>query len=192
MGWGAPVNMGVTTTAAATGFWATTVLVLIAMVIGYSVRILPGDERAVVRRWGRVTRTHGPGVAVRLPLLETVTTVSLREVYTPLVVRASSADGVPVRLLGGVTSAVTRAADSVALHTDPHHAATLAVQRTLAEKISGCRLAALPAVRARWEDRLPAEMSRTTLTWGVRVIEVEITGIETWLTQELLDRVHRS
>lgn len=82
-------------------------LVLLGL-LAASMRTVPADHLAVVRKHGRVARVAGPGVLLHLPGLHHITLVPRLAVHCPLVVPAFTRDGVHVHL---IATAVCRIVD---------------------------------------------------------------------------------
>ena len=174
----------------ATGFWMAVALLGLALIAGASVRFVAGDERLVIARFGRVARVAGPGVVLRIPGFERVSTVSIRPVHMPLVTTASTQDGVTVRIM---TTAVCRITDpmlSIAA-PDPLCVTALAVEGTLQKEVSRRSLVELYRASERLERRLPREISADVAKWGTQVQEIEVTDIEAGLSPGLLRALHR-
>lgn len=173
-----------------TGFWMAAALLAALILVGASVRLVAGDERLVISRFGRVSRVAGPGVAVRIPGVERVTTMSMRPVHMPLVMTASTQDGVTVRIM---TTAVCRITDpTVAMEVpDPLCVTALAVEDTLEREVSRRSLAELYRTSEQMERRLPREINVDVAKWGTQVQEIEVTDIEARLSPDLLRALRR-
>jgi len=154
-----------------------------------SVRAVPADQLAVVRRFGQVVRVAGPGVLMHLPGLHRVTLVPRLPVHCPLVVAALTRDGVRVHL---IATAICRIVDPARSGgPDPLGSAALAVENALAHWVGQTELSQLLQARAEAELHLPERASEMTAEWGVKVLEIEVSGIETQLTADLLRLSHR-
>ncbi|TWD79877.1 SPFH domain/Band 7 family protein [Kribbella amoyensis] len=154
----------------------------VVAVLFASVRSVAADQQAVVRRFGRVVRVAGPGLVFRVPGIDRVTTVPRLPVRLPLVVSTLSRDGLPVRLIATV---VCRIADP-ARSSDPFGTTAATVEDALTRQVGQTTLADLLAARAEAENVLPGRISEVTAAWGVEVLEIEVTDIETRWSSDLL------
>ncbi len=171
------------------GFWTVAALLGLLVVAGASIRLVGSEERAVVSRFGRVTRVRGPGVVLRLPAVERVMSVSMHPIEMPLVVSATTRDGVTVRV---IATAVGRPSDPArwATHAAPLDAAALAVEEALQREAGERRLVQLLEGVARVEALVPVQVSGPTAAWGVEIVQIRVHDIETRLTPQLLRVLH--
>jgi regulator of protease activity HflC (stomatin/prohibitin superfamily) len=154
--------------------------VLVAVVLGSSVRRVPEGTVAVVERFGRYARTLRPGTALLLPMAERVRNrIDVREQTVPLRVVGTDAQGRPVVLQLRLRYKVV----------DPR-AATYGVSAPgpalvqLLDVAARDAVAAEPADQLRRHlqpvaDRLLALLKESGRGWGVRVDEVfvdEVSG----------------
>lgn len=169
----------------AVGFWTVAALLALAVVAGASIRVVASTERAVVFRRSRVVRVRGPGVALHLPGVERLVTVSLTSVEMPLVVSAATKDGVRVRV---IATAVCRPSNPAlwARQDAPFEAAALAVEEALRRELAERRLVELLQGAEVVETLLPVEVSAHTASWGGEVREIRVNDIETRLSPQLL------
>lgn len=175
---------------ASLAFWIVTGSVALVVLAASVLRIVPEHERMIVRRRGRVVRVQGPGLVFRIPFIERLTGVSLRPAELPLLVSATTRDGVPVRLLACGECRVSDAALSATASPDPLTATANVLESRLAEKVSDTKLPALLPTREQLESCVPAEVTAVTAAWGVEVSELHVSDIETWLTADLLRSLH--
>jgi len=173
------------------GFWLVIGGITVVLLVESALRVVPEHERVVVSRFGRVVRVGGPGLMCRIPGVERLTTVSLHPVYLPLVVSTSTRDGVPVRLIATALCRITDAARSTAASPDPLTATTVALESALGRETARTDIAGLLPSREQLESRAPRDATTITGTWGVEVVELRVTDIETRLTTDLLRSVHR-
>jgi regulator of protease activity HflC (stomatin/prohibitin superfamily) len=172
-------------------FWVVIGAIAVVLLIGSFLRVVPEHQRVVVSRFGKVVRVGGPGLSLRIPGVERLTTVSLHPVDLPLVVSTSTRDGVPVRLIATAVCRITDPALSTLASPDPLTAATAALENTLGRQTARTDLAGLLPSRERLESSAPRDAATITGTWGVEVVELRVTDIETRLTTDLLRSVHR-
>lgn len=159
------------------------VVVLVAIV-----RVVPGDERLVVTRRGRVRRVLGPGLVVVLPGVGGTSRVSLAPAQRALVVHATTTDQVPLTVLATARFRVVDPASTIHAGPDgPVDAAGQAVEEALDILLSTLPLAAVPASRSLLEQHLPPQLTACTRRWGVDVDSLQVTGVETQVSATMLD-----
>lgn len=178
-----------TTGLTGTALWLAIGGLFLLGLLAASVRTVSADHLAVVRRFGQVVRVSGPGILLHLPGLHHITLVPRLAVHCPLVVPALTRDGVHVHL---IATAVCRIVDPARSggSPDPLGPAALAVESALAHWVGQTELAQLLQARAEAELHLPRQVSQMTAEWGVKVLEIEVSTIETQLTADLMRLVH--
>lgn len=152
-----------------------------------AIKVIPEHERALVVRFGRVSRVGGPGVLAVLPVVERVVRICVRDSrMDSVVVRATTRDGVtvwitvaayfsvvdPVRAYVAVPNLYARTAETIEL-----------VVRTEVERTD---LKDLPRSSTWPPDRLLHQTNSIVAHWGTEVRHVEIVSIDLQLTAELL------
>ncbi|MET0694225.1 MAG: SPFH domain-containing protein [Propionibacteriaceae bacterium] len=165
--------------------WLVCAGLIVALVVS-AVRIVTEHDRVVVSRLGRTVRVAGPGLVWRLPVVERLTTVSLRPTEVPLVVATQTRDGVPVHLVGHGQVRIVDPVLSLQGTPDPISAAVDAIENQLSREVSHVDLVALLAVREQFELRLPETVTALTAPWGARVEALEISDIEAQVSAQLL------
>ncbi|MET1006704.1 MAG: SPFH domain-containing protein, partial [Propionibacteriaceae bacterium] len=165
--------------------WLVCAGLIVALAVS-AVRIVTEHDRVVVSRLGRTVRVAGPGLVWRLPVVERLTTVSLRLTEVPLVVATQTRDGVPVHLVGHAQVRIVDPALSLQGTPDPISAAVDALENQLSREVSHVDLAALLAIREQFELRLPGTVTALTAPWGLRVETLEISDIEAQVSAQLL------
>lgn len=169
---------------------ATVMLLLGATVVIVAVtsaRVVPEHERLVVTRWGRVVRVAGPGLALRIPVLERWQVVSMQPSRLQLGVSAVSSDGVPVHVQVAALCRTVDPALSPLARPDPLVATQSALESLVAHEVAHAEVADLLALRLGLESALPTKLTATTSAFGVDVAEIEIQDIEVRLTMTLLE-----
>lgn len=176
-----PITMTGLTGAA---LWLAVGAIVLLCLLAASARVVPSDQVAVIRTFGQLVRVAGPGVVLRLPGLHQVTLVPRLPIACPLAVPALTRDGVHVHL---VATAICRIVDPARSGgPDPLAPAVVAVENALAHWVGQTELAHLLQARAEAELHLPSQVSQMTAEWGVKVLEIEVSTIETQLTADLL------
>lgn len=174
---------------------ATVVVLLSATLVIIAVtaaRVVPERERLVVTRWGRVVRVAGPGLALRVPLLERWQVVSMQPSRMQLGVSAVSSDGVPVHVQVGAVCRTVQPSLSPLARPDPQVATRAALESIVAREVGHAEVADLLALRLSLESALPKQLTATTSAFGVSVAEVEIQDIEVRLTMTLLESLRHA
>lgn len=160
-------------------------VVLIAAVS--STRLVPERQRAVVTRLGRTRRVRGPGLVFHVPVIERLTTVSLRIHHVVIAVPALTRDGVPVHATGTAALKVVEPALASVADPDPMSATSAEVEAAVARALSHLHLAEVLPAREQLEASVPEEVNATTAAWGARVVTLELSDFETRLTAELIN-----
>jgi len=172
--------------------WLAVPVALVLVGAIASVRVVTEHHRAVVTRLGRTHRVAGPGAVFHLPLLEQLTSVSLRPSHTVVAVPALTRDGVPVHVTGTATCQVVDPARAATADPDPASATVAEVEAGVARAVSHLALVDVLPARERLESAVPQEVNTTTAAWGTRVLTLELSDFETRLTAELLSGVRGS
>jgi regulator of protease activity HflC (stomatin/prohibitin superfamily) len=175
---------GATSTAA---FWTMAGVVCLILLVGVSTRFVARHERAVVSRNDRVVRVSGPGLAVRIPVMEQATIVSLAPVDLPLVLRACTRDGVHARISATAVCRITDPGRSTIVD-DPYAATAHAVERRLRHRVGEKRLDEVVLSREQ-RTYLPDPLSQETAAWGVEVTSLRLDAVEVELTASSLQAI---
>lgn len=170
-------------------FWTMAAVVCFILLVGSSTRFVARHERAVVSRAGRVARVSGPGMALRLPVLEHLAVVSVDPVDLPLTLTASTRDGVRVRVMATAVCRVTRP-ELTTVVADPLVATARAVESQIEDAVEGMDLEELVLSTDGPELPLPAPRSRTGREWGTETLAVRIDSVEVPLTPSSLRAIH--
>ena len=96
----------------------------------------------------------------------------------------------PVHLIATALCRITDPARSTLASPDPLTATTAALENTLGRQTARTDITGLLPIREHLESRAPRDATTITSTWGVEVIELHITDIETRLTTDLLRSIH--
>src|SRR5215207_2095941 len=136
------------------------VLVVLAALVGSSVRVLREYERAVVFRLGRLTGQRGPGVIVLIPGIDRMVRVSLRTVTLTI----------PPQ------DVITR--DNVPARVDAVRATLQIASTTLRSVLGKADLDTLLSERERLNEDLQKIIDEQTEPWGIKVSTVEIKDVE--------------
>ena len=165
--------------------------VLLFVVLPSILIIVTEYERAVFFRLGRIREgAKGPGIVVRLPLIDRVVKVSLRVEVVDIPAQAAiTADNVTVQVDAVVYFQVLDPVQAI-LGVDSFRFASQRVAMTSLRSIIGrFELDDLLAHRDTVNDELGAKIGESTGAWGVQVREVEVRDIA--LPPELLRAMAR-
>lgn len=124
---------------------------LVVLVCASGFRRVRAPERLVVRRSGRTVGVRGPGLRFLLPFVDTGVRVPMDARPHDIWLKATTRDGVPVRVKA---LAVMRVDDPVryAATADASSAAQTAVERTLRDLIAGRDLVDLASLLTGGDD----------------------------------------
>lgn len=166
--------------------WSVVGGVLLVLLVGAAVEVVPEHRRIVVTRLGRIVRVAGPGLALRVPGLEDVTSVSVRPRERQVIVSAATRDGVDVQLLVRVVCRITEPSRSLSAVTDAFGATLDVLESRLQSRIAQTDIWSVLPVRAGLESDLPAAVNEVTAAWGVEVLELTLLDVEARLSGSLL------
>lgn len=160
---------------------------LVAVAVA-ALRLVPAEHVAVVRRSGGRTRVAGPGLLVRLPLVEQVELLPTREVDVPLAVVSHTGEAVRVRILGTLVSFVVSAQQASTV-SNPHASAADAAERRIAELVGRHSVDDLVFRRPVLEQQLRRLVDQEAHRWGLAVERVRLDSVDTDLTPATLGRL---
>jgi len=168
------------------------VAVVAGLILARSVFIVvPEYQRAVLFRFGRVLgRPRGPGLVVRIPLVDRVTKVNLRVEVVDIPSQAViTQDNVTIQVDAVVYFQVVEPVRAV-IGVDNFRFASQRIAMTSLRSIIGrYELDSLLAHREDVNSELRATIARSTTEWGVEVRQVEVRDIN--LPAELLRAMAR-
>jgi regulator of protease activity HflC (stomatin/prohibitin superfamily) len=154
-------------------------------------RVIPEYQRAVFFRWGRVRgQARGPGVVMKLPLVDKVVRVNLRVEVVDIPSQAViTQDNVTIAVDAVVYFQVVDPIRAV-IGVDNFRFASQRIAMTSLRSIIGrYELDSLLAHREDVNSELRATIARSTAEWGVEVRQVEIRDVT--LPPELLRAMAR-
>lgn len=154
----------------------TGVIVVLAF---FSLRVVREYERVVAFRLGRLRGALGPGIVLRLPLLDTLVRVDLRVVTLTIPPQeVITRDNVTARVNAVVMYRVADPVKSVMAVENNAVATSQFAQTTLRSVVGRADLDTLLAHRADLNDDLQRSIARQAVPWGVEVSVVEIKDVE--------------
>ncbi len=156
-----------------------TILVLVAVFLGSSVKILREYERAVVFRLGRLLGAKGPGMIILIPGIDKMVRVDLRTVTLDVPPQdIITRDNVSVKVSAVVYFRVLDPIKSIIDVEDFHFATSQLAQTTLRSVCGQGELDNLLAERDEINERIQTILDKDTEPWGVKVSKVEVKEID--------------
>lgn len=150
-----------------------------AILLFYSVRIIPEYERAVVFRLGRVTGAKGPGIVFIIPFIDKIVKVDLRTITLDVPSQeAITGDNVTVKVNAVVYFRVIDPSMSIIQVEDYRRATWQIAQTSLRNVIGQSMLDQLLQDREQINETLQHIIDEATEPWGVKVSIVEIKDVE--------------
>jgi regulator of protease activity HflC (stomatin/prohibitin superfamily) len=155
------------------------IVVLLAIFLPASIKILREYERGVIFRLGRLVGAKGPGIFVIIPFVDRMVKVDLRVItmdvpYQEVITR----DNVTVKVNAVVYFRVVDPEASIVKVLDFVRATSQISQTTLRSVLGKSELDALLAERERLNQILQKTIDEETDPWGVKVTMVEIKEVE--------------
>ena len=154
-------------------------VLLAAIFLGFSVRVLNEYERAVIFRLGRITAAKGPGLIILIPLVDRMVRVDLRTVTLDIPPQdVISRDNVTIKVNAVVYFRVVEPNRAVVEVENFLLATSKLAQTTLRSVLGQVELDELLASRESINHRLQAILDSQTEPWGVKVANVEVKQID--------------
>lgn len=167
------------------------ILGVLAIIIGWSMRIAKQWERVVVLRLGKFMKLAGPGMFFIIPLIDEVPIwIDLRIRTTFFAAEKTlTRDNVPVNV-DAVMFWVVVEPIKAALEVEEYQKAVFwAAQTTLRDVIGKTELSAMLTGREKLDEELKIMIDKRTESWGVSVHSVEIRDV--MIPIELQDAMSR-
>ena len=154
-------------------------LVLFAILLFNTIKILKEYERAVIFRLGRFTSVRGPGLIILIPGIEQMTRVDLRTVTMDIPSQdIITRDNVTLKVNGVVYFRVNIPEKSVLAVENFLNATGQIAQTTLRSVIGQFELDELLAQRDKINNKLQSILDEQTEPWGIKVSTVEVKAID--------------
>jgi regulator of protease activity HflC (stomatin/prohibitin superfamily) len=160
-------------------FAVIAVVALVAVLAGASIRILRGDERAVVFRLGRLLGVKGPGLVLLIPAIDRMVRVDLRTVTLDIPPQdLITRDNVPARVNAVCYFRVVDAGRAI-VSVERYLVATSQIAQTTLRSVLGkADLDMLLGEREQLNEALQHIIDEHTDPWGIKVTTVEIKAVE--------------
>jgi regulator of protease activity HflC (stomatin/prohibitin superfamily) len=170
------------------------VLILVAILVLMGFNVLREYERAVIFRWGRLSRGlvggNGPGVVIILPFIDKLVRVSLRTVTMDVPPQdVITRDNVTVKVNAVIYFRVVDQERAVIQVEDYLYATSMMSQTTLRSVLGQSQLDDLLAKREQINADLQRIIDQQTEPWGVKVTAVEVKNVD--LPQEMQRAIAR-
>ena len=160
------------------------VLVIVAVILISSVKILYEYERGVIFRLGRIVGNRGPGFIVVIPFLERMVRVSLRLVTMDVPPQdVITRDNVSVKVNAVVYFRVLEPRKAILEVENYLYATSQLAQTTLRSTLGQVELDELLAEREKLNLNLQEVLDKQTDAWGIKVTMVEVKYVD--LPQEM-------
>jgi regulator of protease activity HflC (stomatin/prohibitin superfamily) len=161
------------------GLGGTIILILIAAVLFYSIRILREYERGVVFQLGRFWRVKGPGLVVVIPVIQQMVKVDLRTVTMDVPSQdVISRDNVSVKVNAVVYFRVVDPERAIIQVENYLVATSQLAQTTLRAVLGKHELDEMLAEREKLNLDIQRTLDQQTDAWGIKVSTVEIKHID--------------
>jgi regulator of protease activity HflC (stomatin/prohibitin superfamily) len=158
--------------------WIIPLIVLAAIFLPQTIRILREYQRGVIFRLGKLLGTKGPGLIFLIPIVDRMVRMDLR-VVTIDVARQEvmTRDNVPMTVDAVVYFRVTDPASAVIRVEKYLKATSLISQTTLRSVLGQAELDELLSQRDKINLRLQEIIDRQTDPWGIKVTAVEVRDV---------------
>ena len=154
-------------------------VVLGAMLLSASVRVLPEYQRGVVLTLGRYTGTKGPGLVLLVPVLQRMIRVDLRVTVMDVPPQdVISRDNVSVRVNAVVYFRVMEPDKSVLQVVDFFQATSQLAQTRLRSVLGQHELDEILSQRESINRTLQTILDEATDAWGIKIANVEIKDVD--------------
>ena len=163
-------------------------LFLLLMIVFLGFKVLPEYERAVIFRWGRLSRGivggNGPGVIIILPFIDKLLRVSIRTVTMDVPPQdVITKDNVTVQVNAVVYFRVVDPQRAIVEVQDYLYATSMMAQTTLRSVLGQSQLDDLLSKREQINVDLQRIIDEQTEPWGIKVSAVEVKNVD--LPQEM-------
>lgn len=155
------------------------IIVLIALLIFVSIKILPEYERGVMFTLGRMTGVKGPGLFLVIPIIQRMVKVDMRTVVMDVPPQdVISRDNVSVRVNAVVYFRVINADKAIVEVEHFYDAVSQLAQTTLRSVLGKHELDDMLAERDKLNVDIQDILDRHTDAWGIKVANVEIKQVD--------------
>ena len=155
------------------------IVVLIALFIFISIKILPEYERGVMFTLGRMTGVKGPGIFLVIPVIQKMIKVDMRVIVMDVPTQdVISRDNVSVQVNAVVYFRVIDADKAIIEVERFGEAISQLSQTTLRSVLGQHELDEMLAEREKLNERIQEILDQNTDAWGIKVANVEIKQVD--------------
>ncbi|NCT68656.1 MAG: slipin family protein [Rhodanobacteraceae bacterium] len=155
------------------------VVILVALLLFASIKVLPEYQRGVVLTLGRYTGTKGPGLVLLIPLVQWMMRVDLRVTVMDVPPQdVISRDNVSVRVNAVVYFRVVEPDKSVLQVADFFQATSQLAQTRLRSVLGQHELDEILSQRDSINHTLQSILDEATDAWGIKIANVEIKDVD--------------
>ena len=155
------------------------VVVVIALILFSSIKVLREYERAVVFLFGRFQAVKGPGIIIILPVLQQIVKVDLRTIVMDVPPQdVISRDNVSVKVNAVIYYRVMDAEKAVIQVENVREATSQLAQTTLRSVLGQHELDDMLASRDKLNHDIQSILDSHTDAWGIKVANVEIKQVD--------------
>jgi regulator of protease activity HflC (stomatin/prohibitin superfamily) len=159
--------------------YAIVVIVLVALLVFTSIRVLNEYERAVMFTLGRFTGIRGPGVIVVWPVIQRTTKVDLRVIVLNVPKQdVITRDNVSVKVNAVVYFRIVDAGRAIIQVANAYEATSQVAQTTLRSVLGQHELDDLLSQRDKLNADIQRILDQATEAWGIKVSNVEIKDVD--------------
>ncbi len=155
------------------------VLVLIAMLLVSSVKVMNEYERGVMFTLGRFTGLKGPGLIIVIPIIQRMIKVDLRVIVLDVPKQdVISRDNVSVKVNAVVYFRIVDPGKAIIQVANPFEATSQIAQTTLRSVLGQHEMDDLLSQRDKLNADIQRILDQNTEQWGIKVSNVEIKHID--------------
>ena len=155
------------------------VIVLIALLVASSVRVLNEYERAVMFTLGRFTGIRGPGLIILWPLIQRMSKVDLRVIVLNIPKQdVITRDNVSVKVNAVVYFRIVDPGKAIIQVANAWEATSQVAQTTLRSVLGQHEMDELLSQRDKMNADVQRILDESTEAWGVKVTNVELKDID--------------
>ncbi|KAF0126245.1 MAG: membrane protease subunit stomatin/prohibitin-like [Elusimicrobia bacterium] len=165
-------------------------IVILAVVLISSIKVLNEYERGVMLTFGRFTGVKGPGVIIVIPMVQEIFRISTRVVVMDVPPQdIITRDNISVKVNAVVYFRVVNPQSAVLNVENFMYATSQLAQTTLRSVLGQQELDDLLAQRDKINQNLAAILDQHTEPWGIKVSSVEVKNVD--LPQEMQRAIAR-
>lgn len=155
------------------------IVMFIALILSYAIRILREYERGVIFRLGRLIGAKGPGLILLIPVVDRMVRVSLRTIVMDVPTQdVITKDNVSLKVNAVVYFRVINASKAIVEVENFLEATSQLSQTTLRSVLGQSQLDELLAERDKINQELQHIIDHQTEPWGIKVSNVEVKHVD--------------